>query len=110
MNGQYRFSSELPEEDQVFNLFLTTGWNEAYQITSAEFMVALRNSWYCCSAYKEGYLAGFGRIVCDGVLHALILDLIVDPGCQGMGLGGRYLTNWLMNAGSTASAIYSCSV
>lgn len=91
MDRPFSFTSVLPDEQDIFELFLTTGWNDAYRITSGEFMVTLRNSWYCYSAYANGMLVGFGRILCDGVLHALILDLIVHPDWQGKGLGGRIL-------------------
>ena len=43
------------------------------------------------SAYAGQKLVGFGRIICDGVLHALILDLIVHPDYQNLGIGGAVL-------------------
>ena len=91
MEPLYAFSTELPDEKEVFDLFLTTGWNNDYRITPDEFMQALRSSWYCLSAYEGERLVGFGRMICDGVLHALILDLIVHPDRQGQGLGGQIL-------------------
>ncbi len=91
MEPLYAFSTELPDEKEVFGLFLTTGWNNDYRITPDEFMQALRSSWYFLSAYEGERLVGFGRMICDGVLHALILDLIVHPDRQGQGLGGAIL-------------------
>lgn len=32
-------------------------------------------------------LIGFGRIICDGIVHALILDVIIHPDMQGKGIG-----------------------
>ena len=86
------FSTDLPAEQAVYDLFLTTGWNDAYRISSGEFLDTLRHSWYCLSAYDGDKLVGFGRMLCDGVLHALILDLIIHPGWQGKGLGGEVLS------------------
>ena len=91
MDRRYSYRTDLPEVQAVFDLFLTTGWNSDYRITPAEFMDALRSSWYCLSAYDGERLVGFGRMLCDGVLHALILDLIVHPDWQGKGLGGEVL-------------------
>ena len=92
MEPRFTFSTDLPDEKAVFELFLTTGWNDDYRITPDEFMDALKSSWYCLSAYAGDRLAGFGRMLCDGVLHALILDLVVHPEWQGQGLGGEILT------------------
>jgi GNAT superfamily N-acetyltransferase len=92
MENKFSFSTALPEEKRVFDLYLTTGWNDAYKITPPEFMEALLNSWYCLSAYDDNRLVGFGRMICDGILHALILDLIVHPDFQGKGLGGEILS------------------
>ena len=39
------------------------------------------------TAYCEGRLAGTGRVISDGVLHALIVDVIVPPEYQGRGIG-----------------------
>jgi len=92
MDNKFSFTAVLPEEQPVFDLYLTTGWNNAYKISPSEFMEALRNSWYCLSAYDDDRLVGFGRMICDGILHALILDLIVHPDFQGKGLGGEVLS------------------
>lgn len=43
------------------------------------------------SAYQDDKLIGFGRIICDGIVHALILDLIVHPDFQNQGIGGLIL-------------------
>jgi len=34
---------------------------------------------------------GFGRIVTDGILHAMVYDLITDPEYQGSGVGSEVL-------------------
>ena len=44
------------------------------------------------SAYHNGSLIGFGRIICDGVLHALIVDVIVLPEYQHKGIGSAVMT------------------
>jgi len=42
-------------------------------------------------AYDGEQLVGFGRLVSDGILHAMIYELIVLPQYQGQGIGGEIL-------------------
>ncbi|MBU1049413.1 GNAT family N-acetyltransferase [Candidatus Bipolaricaulota bacterium] len=56
---------------------------------------AIENSRYHVSAYDGGTLVGFGRIVSDGALHALVFDLIVHPSHQRRGIGSEILTQLL---------------
>ena len=89
MNISYR--SETPEKDQFWGLFQTTGWNENYQLSADELIQALNSSWYLLAAYNGHQLVGFGRLVSDGVIHAMIYELIVLPEYQGQGIGGNIL-------------------
>jgi len=83
--------SEIPDGDQFWELFQKTGWNENYQLSPEELVQALRSSWYMLGAYDDGRLVGFGRLVSDGILHAMIYELIVLPDYQGQGIGGKML-------------------
>ncbi len=85
------YKTDLPGQDQFFRLFLTTGWNKKYQLEKDQLHEAIKHSWYCHSAYIDEKLVGFGRIICDGVVHALILDLIVDPDYRKRGIGRQIL-------------------
>lgn len=85
MKIEYR--SEFPSTDKFWPLFLTTGWNQRYQLTAGEYEKALVASWFCVSAYDGERLVGTGRAVGDGVVHAMIYDMIVAPGYQGQGIG-----------------------
>ena len=85
------FRSEIPDSDQFFRLFESTGWNENYHLAPEELMLALHASWYLLGAYDGERLVGFGRLVSDGVLHAMIYELIVLPEYQGQGIGGEIL-------------------
>jgi ribosomal protein S18 acetylase RimI-like enzyme len=82
-----KFSEELPTAEQFFELFETTRWNEKYGLSKKELFTALKNSWYTISVFDNKQLVGFGRIICDGVVHALILDVIIHPEKQGKGIG-----------------------
>jgi GNAT superfamily N-acetyltransferase len=78
---------QLPDKDEYFSLFATTGWNEDYKASPDDLERTNRNSWLVVSAYDEDKLVGFGRVVTDFVLHAMIYDMIVLPDYQGRGIG-----------------------
>jgi ribosomal protein S18 acetylase RimI-like enzyme len=85
------FKDTLPNIRDYWDLFQTTGWNDDYNFTEQELENALKNSWYSISIFDADTLIGFGRVISDGVHHALIVDLIVHPDYQGQGLGGKLL-------------------
>ena len=69
------YKTTIPQQQAFYELFTTsTNWNDSYQLNS-----------------DNEKLVGFGRIICDGVVHALILDLIVHPEFQNRGIGSRLL-------------------
>jgi GNAT superfamily N-acetyltransferase len=85
MNVSYK--TDLPDTEQYFLLFESTGWNKEYHLSQEELYSTLVKSYYCVSAYQSGKLVGFGRILSDGVLHAMIYEMMVLPGYQGKGIG-----------------------
>ena len=89
------FKNELPSIDQYFVLFLTTRWNDEYHFTKSELEKANRHSWHSVSAYLDEILVGFGRIISDGIYHALIVDVMVHPDYQNKGIG-REIMNRLI--------------
>ena len=82
-----KYTEKLPTADQFFELFETTGWNTKYELCKEELYIALKNSWYSISVFDKEQLVGFGRIICDGIVHALILDVIILPDRQDEGIG-----------------------
>lgn len=90
MELEYRESP--PDRDEYFALFESTGWNREYGLTPEELQAAIGESWFLLTAYREGRLVGTGRVFSDGVLHALIVDVIVLPECQRAGIGAAIMT------------------
>jgi len=80
-------TEKIPTAEQFYELFETTGWNTKYELSKDELYIALKNSWYCLSVYDNNQLIGFGRIICDGIVHALLVDVIIHPDRQGEGIG-----------------------
>lgn len=85
------YKKTLPDKDEYFELFETTGWNKEYQFNKEQLYEATNRSWYLISAYDNDRLIGFGRIISDGIFHALIIDLIVLPNYQAKGIGSNIL-------------------
>ena len=85
------YKETLPDARQYHELFETTGWNSAYKAYWKELSKALDNSWYVATAYQGKLLVGIGRVVSDGVLYAMIYDMIVKPSHQGRGIGTTLL-------------------
>ena len=89
------YSTLPPDKTEFFKLFETTGWNASYRLTEEELVQAVRNSWHTVSAYDGPRLVGFGRTLCDGIVHALILDMIVVPEYRLKGIGSEILRRLL---------------
>jgi GNAT superfamily N-acetyltransferase len=89
------FSESTPDIDKYFLLFESTGWNEDYRLSKEDLYNTITKSYYCVSAYDADKLIGFGRIMSDGILHAMIYEMIIYPNYQGKGIG-RELINMLL--------------
>ncbi len=85
------FQTKPPAKEQYYSLFETTGWNREYRATAEDLARAVANSQFVVAAYDNGNLVGVGRVLTDGVLHAMIYELIVHPGYQGQGIGTQIL-------------------
>ena len=91
INNNITFKDILPDRDDNWVLFQTTGWNHEYNFSIQDLVEANQNSWYITSIYDSNRLIGSGRVISDGVYHALIVDLIIHPDYQGQGFGGKLL-------------------
>lgn len=85
--GRVSFVTHLPDTNAYVELFETTGWNTRYRAEPADLARALSASWATVSAYAGGELVGFGRVISDGVLYAVLFDVIVDPDHRRRGIG-----------------------
>ena len=85
-----RYQTFPPTPAEYLALFETTGWTAEYHLTLHDLEKAMKQSAFMVSAYDEGRLVGFGRVVSDSI-HGMIYDLIVAPDCQRQGIGGEIL-------------------
>lgn len=79
-----------PARGAYFGLFETIGWNRTYRVTPDQLDDAVARSWACVGAYhRDDRLVGAGRVVSDGLLYAVVFDVIVLPALQRRGVGTR---------------------
>jgi GNAT superfamily N-acetyltransferase len=83
--GEVDYRDELPSPEAFLRLFASTGWTT--NLSPDRLAGALDASWHCVCALRGDRLVGMGRTVSDGALHALIVEVIVEPEWQGHGVG-----------------------
>jgi aspartate racemase len=81
------YLAELPTADEFERLFRASGWSEALEIPADRLAASLPPTWYSICARLNGQIVGMGLVLSDGVLHALIVDVIVMPEMRGRGIG-----------------------
>ncbi len=93
--SELEFRETPPAASEYLALFESTGWNREYQLSAEELHEAVLRSWHLVSAYDQNTLVGTGRVISDGVFHALIVNLIVSPEYQAKGLGTNIMRRLL---------------
>jgi GNAT superfamily N-acetyltransferase len=82
-------SLDPPTAAEFAALYAGTGWGTLDEGTAAR---ALDGSWLVCTARDEhGALAGMGRLLGDGALHAFVTELIVREDLRGRAIGAALL-------------------
>jgi GNAT superfamily N-acetyltransferase len=76
---------QLPSPDDFLRLFRAVGWTT--NAGGDRLIRAIESSWHAVCAFEGDRLVAMGRTISDGAIHALIVDVIVDPDYQGLGLG-----------------------
>jgi GNAT superfamily N-acetyltransferase len=74
---------------EVLELFTSAWWTEGRDLDGVEAMLA--GSDLVFGLYDGDELAGFARILTDGVYLALVLDVIVAPHHRGRGYGAALM-------------------
>ncbi|MDD6211541.1 MAG: GNAT family N-acetyltransferase [Clostridiales bacterium] len=58
-------------------------------LTKSQAIRSLENSSFRVGAWKDKELVGCGRVIDDHGYMAFIVDVMVDPACQGQGIGSH---------------------
>ena len=88
---EINFVYDLPVPEDYFKLFEITGWFRERKPNKEELILTLSRSYFFVQAYDGNKLVGTGRVVSDGILHAMIYDMIIDPEYQNRGIGSKIL-------------------
>ena len=89
------YAERVPDCEAYLELFNTTGWNDIYRASAGELQRSLTRSWHAISAFDGKKLIGFGRLLSDGVLYAVVFDVIVAPDRQRQGIGAAIMERLL---------------
>ena len=79
------YRADRPRLADFLRLFEAVGW--PVRRDDERLQRAIDSSWYAVCAYDGDRLVGMGRVIGDGFIHALIVDVVVDPEWQGRGVG-----------------------
>jgi GNAT superfamily N-acetyltransferase len=102
------YSTDLPTAEQFAVLFGPLGWFPSRSLE--EFRRSLAGSWYCICAYDDDHLVGFGRVISDGVIHALLTEVAVAATHRHRGIGRTIMTRLVQrctNAGIRQIQLFS---
>ena len=80
----YELIAETPSVDDYRRLRVVAGLSPKSQAAAER---GLPNTWFAVVVRKGGEAVGMGRIIGDGGLFFQIVDIAVEPGHQGKGLG-----------------------
>lgn len=75
--------------DEAYALWLLAGWNESYGVSRREFERSWRGSPVKKCIVRGGRVVAIGRANSDGVVYAMIHDIVVHPEHRGHGHGKR---------------------
>jgi GNAT superfamily N-acetyltransferase len=81
------------EIDSIKKLFNACRWD--WLEPDSEMLFAFQHSFRVFGATVDGKLVGFGRVLSDGKIYGLLVDLMVDPAFRSRGVG-RQLTNFIV--------------
>jgi len=93
--GAVEYRDGIPDVDEFARLLDQTGWFAGDPPSCDELSRTLTASWFATGAYAGGRLVAVGRVLSDGCLHALIVDVITDEEWQHRGLATTIMTRLL---------------
>ncbi|MCH2176154.1 MAG: GNAT family N-acetyltransferase [Lentisphaeria bacterium] len=81
--------AELAEShfQEVYELWLQTGWNIKYNISLADFIKSWKGSSVRRCVWVDRKIVAIARANTDGLMYAMIHDVVVDPNFRGQGFG-----------------------
>lgn len=84
MPDGYELSAETPPAGDYLRLRVAAGLSRKSPEGAA---MGLANSWHAVVVRHGGEIVGMGRVIGDGGLFFMVVDIAVEPAHQGRGLG-----------------------
>ena len=80
----YELAAETPPAEDYLRLRVAAGLSRKSPEGAA---IGLANSWHAVVVRHGGEIVGMGRVIGDGGLFFMVVDIAVEPAHQGRGLG-----------------------
>ena len=80
----YELAAETPPAEDYLRLRVAAGLSRK---TPEGAVIGLANSWHAVVVRHGGEIVGMGRVIGDGGLFFMVVDIAVEPAHQGRGLG-----------------------
>lgn len=80
----YLLKAETPSDEEYLRLRVAAGLSRKSPEGAA---VGLANTWHAVVVRRDGQAVGMGRVIGDGGLFFMVVDIAVEPAHQGRGLG-----------------------
>lgn len=84
MPDGYELAAETPPAEDYLRLRVAAGLSRKSPKGAA---IGLANSWHAVVVRHGGEIVGMGRVIGDGGLFFMVVDIAVEPAHQGRGLG-----------------------
>ena len=72
---------------EAYGIWITAGWNDAYRLSEPDFIKSWMASPVKVGCWSGDRLVAIGRSNTDGIIYAMIYDVVVDPGHRSRGYG-----------------------
>jgi len=80
----YELKAEKPSDEEYLRLRVAAGLSRKSPEGAA---IGLAASWHAVVVRRDGEAVGMGRVIGDGGLFFMVVDIAVEPAHQGKGLG-----------------------
>ncbi|CAN7308031.1 GNAT family N-acetyltransferase [Brevundimonas sp. LjRoot202] len=80
----YLLKAETPSDEEYLRLRVAAGLSRKSPEGAA---IGLANTWHAVVVRRDGQAVGMGRVIGDGGLFFMVVDIAVEPAHQGRGLG-----------------------
>ena len=80
----YALKAETPSDEEYLRLRVAAGLSRKSPEGAA---IGLANTWHAVVVRRDGQAVGMGRVIGDGGLFFMVVDIAVEPAHQGRGLG-----------------------